>query len=97
MRPFKLRRWAKGVPGIFHRQGDGGRRVTGSENSHEMRIAAHEMRQASRPSERLAPLPRPALRGESSRHANFDLSPQARRGELAYRFKRGAVRDRAGP
>src|SRR5258705_2297731 len=40
---------AEAVPGIFRGQGGSGCLVTGSGNSHEMRIAAHEMRQASRP------------------------------------------------
>jgi hypothetical protein len=40
---------AEAVPGIFRAQGRDGRRVTGAENSHEIRIGAHEMRQPSRP------------------------------------------------
>jgi hypothetical protein len=40
---------AQAVPGNFLGQDADGRRVTGWEDSHEARIAAHEMRQASRP------------------------------------------------
>src|SRR6476646_5338181 len=40
---------AEAVPGNFRGQGGGGCRVTGSGNSHEARVVAHEMRQASRP------------------------------------------------
>src|SRR5450631_2067216 len=51
----------KTVPGIFHRQGNGGKGVTGRGNSHEMRVAPHEMRQAWRPN---GHFPSPRLRGE---------------------------------
>src|SRR6267142_1835066 len=50
------RHWAEAVPGFFCAQGDGARRVTRAENSYEIRIDAHEMRQPSRPNPTLVGL-----------------------------------------